>query len=60
MATPPPLERAIDETLALVRVELMRLYRDNDIGTIVVHVGKKQMRVEATPKRTHDAVSVEA
>lgn len=59
MATPPPLEKAITETLELVRAELMRLYRDKDVGTIVIHVGKRQMRVKATPERNYDAVVVE-
>lgn len=58
MAIPPQLERAITETLEQVRTELMRFYRDNDSGTVTVHVGKKQMRVKATPERTHDAVAV--
>lgn len=59
MAVTPPLQKAIDETLAQVRAELIRLYADNDVGVIAIHVGKKQMRVKATPERTHDAVSVE-
>lgn len=60
MAITPQLEKAIGETLEQVRTELMRLYADNDVGVIAVHCGKKQMRVKATPERTHDAVPVEA
>lgn len=58
MVTPPQLAKAIDETLEQVRRELIRLYTDNDVGVIAIHVGKKQMRVKATPERTHDAVAV--
>lgn len=60
MAIPPQLAKAIDETLEQVRRELIRLYADSDVGTVTVHCGKKQMRVKATPERTHDAVPVEA
>lgn len=58
MTITPQLAKAIDETLAQVRAELIRLYLDKDVGTVVVHCGKKQMRVKATPERTQAAVTV--
>lgn len=52
----PKHERAIDAILEEVRVELLRFYTDHDVGTVTVHVGREQMRVKATPERTHEPV----
>ncbi len=60
MCHTPLLEQAIEDTLEQVRTELMRLWTDGDVGIVAVHVGKEQMRVKATPERTHDPVRVKA
>jgi hypothetical protein len=53
------LEKAIDSALRLARVEILRLYADEDIGTIVINVGKAQMRVKSTPERISEPISLE-
>lgn len=50
---------AFDEVLEQVRAELVRLYSQNDVGTIVLHCGKKQIRVKATPERSNEPVQFE-
>lgn len=51
-------EHGIDEILEQVRAELLRFRADGDVGTVTVHVGREQMRVKATPERTHEPVSL--
>jgi len=53
------LEKAIGAALDQVRAELVRFYTEGDIGTVVVHVGTKQMQVKATPERRRDPVPLE-
>lgn len=55
----PQLKQAIEKALTQARDELVRLYSDNDVGTITLHVGKKQIRVKATPERSHEPVQFE-
>lgn len=50
---------AFDEVLEQVRAELVRLYSQNDVGTITLHCGKKQIRVKATPERSNEPVQFE-
>jgi hypothetical protein len=54
------VERAIEDILAQVRIELKRLYAAGDIGTVTVHCGAEQMRVKATPERIREPVRVKA
>ena len=54
------LERAVTNALEQVRSELLRFYADGDIGTVVVHVGKAQMQVKASPERKRDPVQVDS
>lgn len=53
------LEKAIGDALELVRAELVRFYADGDQGTVVINVGRAQMRVKATPERISEPVSLE-
>lgn len=55
-ATPPQLERAIDDILAQARAELVRMYADGDTGAVVIHVGRDQLRVKAQPERNNEPV----
>jgi hypothetical protein len=59
MVTTPPLEKAIEDALKQVRAELIRFYGDGDVGKIELHVGKKQIRVKATPERSNEPVQFE-
>ena len=56
---PPTLEQKINEALEQARAELVRFYSDGDVGTITLHVGKKQIRVKATPERSYEPVQFE-
>lgn len=60
MCQTQPIGKAIEETLEQVRTELIRLYADGDVGTVTVHCGREQMRVKATPERTHEPVRLKA
>lgn len=51
-----PLEQMIDAALEQVRAELIRMYTDGDTGQVVIHCGKDQVRVKATPERINDPV----
>ena len=52
-------EKAIAETLTQVHAELVRLYTDGDVGTVIINVGKAQMRVKAQPERISEPISLE-
>lgn len=52
----PTLEQKINEALEQARAEIIRFYSDGDVGTITLHVGKKQIRVKATPERSFTPV----
>lgn len=51
-----PLEQMIDAALDQVRQELIRLYADGDVGSVVIHVGRDQLRVKAQPERINPPV----
>ncbi len=57
--TSPPLQQAIEYALEQVRVELMRMYAEGDVGTVTVHCGREQMRVKALPERTNEPVRLQ-
>jgi len=53
------LEKAIDSALRLARAEILRMYAEDDVGTIVINVGKAQMRVKSTPERISEPIPLE-
>lgn len=53
------LEKAITEALEKVRMEIVRFYAEDDVGTIIINVGKAQMRVKATPERISEPISLD-
>lgn len=53
------LEKALDTAFELARLEALQMIADGDVGVIMLHIGKRQIRVEATPKRSHEPVQFE-
>ncbi len=53
--TPPEVELILSEVL----VHLMRLYQDDEVGTVTIHFGNDDLRVDSTPKRQGKSVRIE-
>ncbi len=53
--TPPEVELILSQALYY----LMRLYHDDEVGTVTIHKGSDDMRVESTFKRQNERVRIE-